>query len=32
MGEKIRVTITKKDSIGIDTKADLARARKLVKG
>jgi 3-deoxy-manno-octulosonate cytidylyltransferase (CMP-KDO synthetase) len=31
MGEKIKVVITKNDSIGIDTKQDLARARKLVK-
>lgn len=31
MGEKIRVVITKNDSIGVDTKADLLKARKLVK-
>jgi 3-deoxy-manno-octulosonate cytidylyltransferase (CMP-KDO synthetase) len=31
MGEKIRVVITKSDSFGVDTKADLLKARKLVK-
>lgn len=31
MGEKIKVVITKNDSFGIDTKADLMKARKLIK-
>lgn len=31
MGEKIKVVVTKNDSIGVDTKADLAKARKLAK-
>lgn len=31
MGEKIKVVITKNDSIGIDTKSDLAKARKIAK-
>jgi 3-deoxy-manno-octulosonate cytidylyltransferase (CMP-KDO synthetase) len=31
MGEKIKVIVTKNDSLGVDTKQDLARARKLAK-
>ena len=31
MGEKIKVIVTKNDSLGVDTRQDLARARKLVK-
>lgn len=31
MGEKIRVVIVKKDSLGVDTKQDLVKARKLLK-
>jgi 3-deoxy-manno-octulosonate cytidylyltransferase (CMP-KDO synthetase) len=31
MGEKIKVVITKNDSIGVDTRADLSKARKLAK-